>query len=60
MTAGLEDALALAWALAASPRDLPAALLAYQAERLPLVHNYQKRSRAVSNRVGRRRIPTAT
>ena len=59
MTAGLEDALALAQALAASPQDLPAALLAYQAERLPLVHNYQNRSRVVSNRVGRRRIPAA-
>ena len=35
MTAGLEDALALARALAASPQDLPAALLAYQAEAYP-------------------------
>ena len=61
MTAGLEDALCLARALArqggadaAAPGN---ALAAYNAERLPVVHRYQERSRRVSARTGRRRPP---
>lgn len=57
MTAGLEDAVALARALAGAAGDGPAALAAYQAERLPVVHRYQERSRAVSARTGRLRPP---
>ena len=66
MTAGLEDAVALAKALdprklAASPASAPLsveqALSAWERERLPVVHAYQERSRAVSARTGRRRPP---
>ena len=69
MTAGLEDALELARALAprgaATPgplsldatANLDAALSHWERERLPVVHGYQERSRAVSARTGRRRPP---
>jgi 2-polyprenyl-6-methoxyphenol hydroxylase-like FAD-dependent oxidoreductase len=56
MTAGLEDAVSLARHLA-SGADPGAALAAYEAERLPVVHGYQQRSRSVSERTGRRRPP---
>jgi 2-polyprenyl-6-methoxyphenol hydroxylase-like FAD-dependent oxidoreductase len=63
MTAGLEDAVALAQqlgALAAEASDgagVETALLRYNAERLPVVHRYQERSRQVSARTGRMRQP---
>jgi 2-polyprenyl-6-methoxyphenol hydroxylase-like FAD-dependent oxidoreductase len=56
MTAGLEDAVSLARHLA-SDAEPGAALAAYEAERLPVVHGYQQRSRSVSERTGRRRPP---
>ena len=56
MTAGLEDAVSLARHLA-SDTDPGIALAAYEAERLPVVHGYQQRSRSVSERTGRRRPP---
>ncbi|WP_411870508.1 FAD-dependent oxidoreductase [Vulcanococcus limneticus] len=56
MTAGLEDAVSLARHLAGG--DAPQqALAAYEAERLPVVHRYQERSRAISARTGRIRAP---
>jgi len=64
MTAGLEDAVALARLLdpralvassAAAPPPVDRALSAWERERLPVVHAYQERSRAVSARTGRRR-----
>jgi 2-polyprenyl-6-methoxyphenol hydroxylase-like FAD-dependent oxidoreductase len=64
MTAGLEDAVELARALdpkgldtPASGRPLEAVLQAWEEKRLPVVHGYQDRSRAVSARTGRRRPP---
>ncbi len=57
MTAGLEDALVLARALADHPGDPLQALLRYERERLPVVHRYQQRSREVSSRMGRSRSP---
>jgi len=61
MTAGLEDAVALARQLGALATDaasgVEAALLRYNAERLPVVHRYQERSRQVSARTGRMRRP---
>ena len=57
MTAGLEDAVYLARALANTPGDPTEALRVYGAERLPVVHDYQFRSREVSNRIGRSRRP---
>lgn len=56
MTAGLEDAVSLATALG-QEAGLAAALATYEAERLPVVHRYQERSRAVSARTGRRQRP---
>lgn len=53
MTAGLEDALALAQALAGNPEDPHQALASYERERLPVVHRYQARSREISQRIGR-------
>ena len=53
MTAGLEDALVLARALAEGPADPPEALRRYERERLPVVHAYQERSRSISSRIGR-------
>jgi 2-polyprenyl-6-methoxyphenol hydroxylase-like FAD-dependent oxidoreductase len=61
MTAALEDAISLAGHLAdrseESGRAVADALAAYDAERLPVVHRYQERSRRVSARTGRRRPP---
>ncbi|MEA5413555.1 FAD-dependent oxidoreductase [Synechococcus sp. BA-132 BA5] len=58
MTAGLEDAVALASWLAPGACASPAlALQGYQEERLPVVHRYQERSRQVSRRTGRKRPP---
>lgn len=56
MTAGLEDAVALA-AEASDGAGVETALLRYNAERLPVVHRYQERSRQVSARTGRMRRP---
>jgi len=53
MTAGFEDAEALARHLAAAGGDVRTALLAYDQERLPVVHRYQNTSREISNRTGR-------
>jgi 2-polyprenyl-6-methoxyphenol hydroxylase-like FAD-dependent oxidoreductase len=52
MTAGLEDALSLSRHLT-TQTDIPTALKAFQAERLPIVHEYQRTSRAQSQRIGR-------
>ncbi|MFN7679028.1 MAG: FAD-dependent oxidoreductase, partial [Cyanobacteriota bacterium] len=61
MTAGLEDAVSLAQALASShahPQPALAQMLReWEQERLPVVQGYQARSRAVSSRTGRRRTP---
>jgi len=61
MTAGLEDAVALALQLGLLAADavsgVEEALLRYNAERLPVVHRYQERSRQVSARTGRMRRP---
>ncbi len=58
MTAGLEDAVALAAWLAPGRSASPElALQRYQEERLPVVHRYQERSRQVSHRTGRKRPP---
>jgi len=64
MTAGLEDAVELARALDPRGLDTPASglaletvLQAWEEKRLPVVHGYQERSRAVSARTGRRRPP---
>ena len=59
MTAGLEDAECLARLLASGGEDPLEALRAYERERLPRVHAYQRRSREVSNRIGRARRPAA-
>ncbi len=59
MTAGLEDAVALAACLAPGLAATPEqALQRYQEGRLPVVHRYQERSRQVSHRTGRKRPPT--
>lgn len=55
MTAGFEDAVALAAALERTGGAVDGALAAYEAERLPVVHRYQRDSREVSNRTGRSR-----
>ncbi|WP_404790637.1 FAD-dependent oxidoreductase [Altericista sp. CCNU0014] len=52
MTSGFEDALALSRHLAASS-DLEAMLAAFQAERMPIVHEYQRTSREISRKIGR-------
>ena len=64
MTAGLEDAVGLARALdprgSGDPSSAPPLELAlghWERERLPVVHAYQERSRAISARTGRRRPP---
>jgi 2-polyprenyl-6-methoxyphenol hydroxylase-like FAD-dependent oxidoreductase len=58
MTAGLEDAVSLAHHLAIAAKGDPRpALQAYAQERLPVVHGYQERSRAISARTGRLRSP---
>jgi 2-polyprenyl-6-methoxyphenol hydroxylase-like FAD-dependent oxidoreductase len=68
MTAGLEDAVALARQLrvvqaergsqaSGAAASVSLALERYNLERLPVVHRYQERSRAVSARTGRLRKP---
>lgn len=52
MTAGFEDALALSRYLASSP-NLEEALEGFQAERMPIVHEYQRTSRQISRKIGR-------
>ena len=54
MTSGWEDALALSHYLE-SEVDIPSALAAFQTERLPIVHEYQRTSREQSQRIGRQR-----
>ncbi|MFN9631250.1 MAG: FAD-dependent oxidoreductase [Cyanobacteriota bacterium] len=61
MTAGLEDGITLARALESRRQELlplEEVLTAWEQDRLPVVHAYQERSRAVSARTGRRRRPT--
>lgn len=53
MTSGFEDALALSRHLA-NGVDIPTALTAFEAERLPIVHEYQRTSREMSRKIGRR------
>jgi 2-polyprenyl-6-methoxyphenol hydroxylase-like FAD-dependent oxidoreductase len=53
MTSGWEDALLLTHHLTTAV-DIPQALAAFQAERLPVVHEYQRSSREQSLRIGRR------
>ncbi|NJP11857.1 MAG: NAD(P)-binding protein [Leptolyngbyaceae cyanobacterium RU_5_1] len=52
MTAGFEDALSLAQYLTSSA-NVDAALAAFEAERLPIVHEYQRTSREMSMKIGR-------
>jgi 2-polyprenyl-6-methoxyphenol hydroxylase-like FAD-dependent oxidoreductase len=58
MTSGLEDSLSLAQHLAASG-TVQAALATFEAERLPIVHEYQISSREVSRKIGRQRKQAA-
>ena len=55
MCTGLEDAGALAAAIAAHPGQPLAALLAYDQQRRPVVQQAQRVSREISERTGRRR-----
>uniref|UniRef100_B8HPN7 Monooxygenase FAD-binding n=1 Tax=Cyanothece sp. (strain PCC 7425 / ATCC 29141) TaxID=395961 RepID=B8HPN7_CYAP4 len=58
MTAGFEDALCLARYLGESV-DIGTALQQFEAERLPIVHEYQRTSRQQSQRIGRRHHKSA-
>jgi 2-polyprenyl-6-methoxyphenol hydroxylase-like FAD-dependent oxidoreductase len=58
MTSGLEDSLSLARHIATSD-TVQAALAAFEAERLPIVHEYQISSREVSRKIGRQRKQAA-
>ncbi len=53
MTSGWEDGLSLSRYLA-TDTDVAEALENFQAERLPIVHEYQRSSRQLSQRIGRR------
>jgi salicylate hydroxylase len=53
MASGWEDALSLSRYLAADA-DIPKALEHFQSERLPIVHEYQRTSREISQKIGRR------
>jgi len=53
MTSGWEDGLSLTRHLTAST-SFAEALENYQTERLPIVHEYQRTSREVSQKIGRR------
>jgi len=53
MTSGWEDGLYLAQHLGKSA-NIPEALENFQTERLPIVHEYQRTSREISQKVGRR------
>ncbi len=58
MTSGFEDALSLSrYLAAASPDSVLSDLTAFAAERLPIVHEYQRSSREISMKVGRMRRP---
>jgi 2-polyprenyl-6-methoxyphenol hydroxylase-like FAD-dependent oxidoreductase len=52
MTSGFEDALALSRHLDAS-NNIDEVLAAFQAERMPIVHEYQRTSREMSEKIGR-------
>ena len=52
MTSGLEDSLALSRLLGSSS-DIPEALARFEAERKPIVHEYQRTSRKQSLTIGR-------
>lgn len=52
MTAGFEDALALSWYLASSA-NIEEAVQGFEAERMPIVHEYQRTSREISRKIGR-------
>jgi 2-polyprenyl-6-methoxyphenol hydroxylase-like FAD-dependent oxidoreductase len=54
MTAGFEDALALCRHLI-DHSSVEGAIAAFEAERLPIVHEYQRTSRDMSRRIGRRK-----
>lgn len=58
MTAGFEDAVALSRHLATSS-TVDEAVAAFQAERLPIVHEYQRTSREMSRKIGRTRKTVA-
>ena len=58
MTAGFEDALALSRYLASSA-DLEEVLKGFEAERMPIVHEYQETSRQISRKTGRVRQKVA-
>lgn len=53
MTAGFEDALSLMQHLTAHDQ-VQAALAAFETERMPIVHEYQRTSREMSRTIGRR------
>ncbi len=52
MTSGFEDALALSRHLSTST-DIDEVLAVFQAERMPIVHEYQRTSREISQKIGR-------
>ncbi len=52
MTSGFEDALALSRHLGVS-QNIDEVLAAFQAERMPIVHEYQRTSREMSQKIGR-------
>ena len=52
MTSGFEDALTLSRLLAANT-DIDETLAAFQSERMPIVHEYQRTSREISRKIGR-------
>ncbi|MEM9535123.1 MAG: NAD(P)/FAD-dependent oxidoreductase [Cyanobacteria bacterium P01_E01_bin.45] len=56
MTSGLEDALSLSRYIAESTPDaIQQSLADFQSERLPINHEYQRSSREISRKVGRKR-----
>ncbi|NEQ96039.1 MAG: NAD(P)-binding protein [Cyanothece sp. SIO2G6] len=58
MTSGFEDALALVNYLNDS-QSVATALAGFEAERLPIVHEYQRSSREISRKTGRKKQKTA-
>ncbi len=58
MTAGFEDALAFSRYLTSSA-DVEEALKGFEAERMPIVHEYQETSRQISRKTGRVRKKAA-
>jgi 2-polyprenyl-6-methoxyphenol hydroxylase-like FAD-dependent oxidoreductase len=58
MTAGLEDALSLSRHIVAGD-SVRESLAAFEAERLPIVHEYQRTSREMSRKIGRQRKQAA-